>query len=200
DPFRTLTSRDGLVGDGGAEFTGDPFAILKKSLARYAIEHHPRLPPFQTGAAGYFAYDLGRHLERLPSHRIDDQPLPDLLVGFYDWTIAFDHVERRAFLMGSGHPAPSVRERKARAAMRIDEVRRRLDRKPPIPRQRIVARPRPDLDRSTYEAMVRRTIDYILAGDIYQANITQRFSAELGPNDDPFALYYALRRRYPPPF
>src|SRR5262249_55740524 len=120
DPFRTLTSRDGLVGDGGAEFTGDPFAILKKSLERYAIEHHTRLPPFKTRAAGYFAYDLGRHLERLPSHRIDDQPLPDLLVGFYDWTITFDHVERRAFLMGSGHPAPSVRERKARAAMRID--------------------------------------------------------------------------------
>ena len=200
DPFRTLKSRDGLVADGGAEFSGEPFAILKKRLARYAIERDPRLPPFQTGAAGYFAYDLGQHLERLPSHRIDDQPLPDLLIGFYDWTIAFDHVERRAFLMASGHPAPSERERKARAAMRLTEVRSRLDRKSPISKQRVVARPRPDLDRSAYEAMVRRAIDYILAGDIYQANITQRFRAELAPHDDPFALYCALRRRNPAPF
>ena len=48
--------------------------------------------------------------------------------------------------------------------------------------------------------MVRRTIDYILAGDIYQANITQRFSATLAAEDDPFALYCALRRRNPAPF
>jgi para-aminobenzoate synthetase component I len=200
NPFRTLKSRDGLVEDGGAEFAGNPFAILKKRLSRYAIQHDSRLPPFQTGAAGYFAYDLGRHLERLPSHRIDDQTLPDLVMGFYDWTIAFDHAERRAFLMASGHPAPSEHERKARANMKLTEVRRRLERRSALPKQRIVAWPRPDLDRATYEAMVRRTIDYILAGDIYQANITQRFSAELAPNDDPFALYCALRRRNPAPF
>ncbi len=200
DPFRILKSRDGFVEDDGAAFTGDPFAVLKKRLARYATEHDPRLPPFQTGAAGYFAYDLGRHLERLPSHRIDDQPLPDLLIGFYDWTIAFDHAENRAFLMASGHPAPSERERKARAAARLAEVRSRLKHGSPLPEQRVVARPQPDIDRAAYEAMVRRTIDYILAGDIYQANITQRFSAELGPDDNPFALYCALRQRNPAPF
>ena len=200
DPFLTLTSRDGVIDDGARRVIGNPFAALKERLALYPLARAPGLPPFQTGAAGYFAYDLGRHLERLPAHRIDDQPLPDLLMGFYDWTIAFDHAERRAFVMASGHPAPSERERLARADARIAEIRRHLAEPAHLPKGRVAAIPRPDLERAAYEAMVRRTIDYILAGDIYQANITQRFSATLAPEDDPFALYCALRRRNPAPF
>jgi para-aminobenzoate synthetase component 1 len=200
EPFLTLTSRDGLIRDGEVNFTGDPFKALAERLALYPLEHEPDLPPFQTGAAGYFAYDLGRHLERLPAHRIDDQPLPDLLMGFYDWTIAFDHAEKRAFIMASGYPAPSEPARRAQAAARIAEIRQRLARPPALPGRPFIAPPRPDLERSAYETMVRRTIDYILAGDIYQANITQRFSATLAAEDDPFALYCALRRRNPAPF
>jgi para-aminobenzoate synthetase component 1 len=200
DPFLTLKSRDGLIEEGETHFIGDPLAVLAKRLERYAVAHEPGLPPFQTGAAGYFAYDLGRHLERLPRHRIDDQPLPDLLMGFYGWAIAFDHAETRAFIMANGHPAPSTPERHRLAAARIAEIRQRLARPASLPRGQVVAPPRPDIERAAHEAMVRRTIDYILAGDIYQANITQRFSAELRATDDPFALYCALRRRNPAPF
>ena len=200
EPFLTLKSRDGLIEDGEARYAGDPFKALAERLALYPLAHEPGLPPFQTGAAGYFAYDLGRHLERLPAHRIDDQPLPDLLIGFYDWTIAFDHAEKRAFIMASGYPAPSETARHAQAAARIAEIRGRLARPVALPSRPVIAPPRPDLERSAHETMVRRTIDYILAGDIYQANITQRFSATLAPEDDPFALYCALRRRNPAPF
>jgi para-aminobenzoate synthetase component 1 len=200
EPFHILKSRDGLIEDGERRHNGDPFTALAQLLDRYRLEHQPELPPFQTGAVGYFAYELGRHLERLPAHRVDDQPLPDLLIGLYDWTLAFDHAEKRAFIMASGFPAPIETERRARAADRIAEVRRRLDQTCALPTQTVIAPPRPDLERSAHEAMVRRTIDYILAGDIYQANITQRFSAELGAADDPFALYCALRRRNPAPF
>ncbi len=200
EPFLTLKSRDGLIEEGQARYSGDPFKALADRLALYPLEHEPGLPPFQTGAAGYFAYDLGRHLERLPAHRIDDQPLPDLLMGFYDWTIAFDHAEKRAFIMASGYPAPSEPTRRSRAAARIAEIRERLARPAALPTRPVIAPPRPDLDRSSHETMVRRTIDYILAGDIYQANITQRFSATLAAEDDPFALYCALRRRNPAPF
>src|SRR5262249_54073300 len=199
EPFITLRCRDGLIEDGKTRHTGDPFAALAEILARYPLEHERGLPPFQTGAAGYLAYDLGRHLERLPTHRIDDQPLPDLLMGFYDWTVAFDHGEQRAFIMANGLPARGEAARRARAAERIAQVRHRLDNPVALPSRRVLATPHPDLERSAYEAMVRRTIDYILAGDIYQANITQRFSTELGAEADPFALYCALRRRNPAP-
>ncbi len=200
EPFHTLKSRDGVIEDGTACFRGDPFAALAERLALYPLDHEPGLPPFQTGAAGYLAYDLGRHLERLPAHRIDDQRLPDLLMGFYDWALGFDHLERRAFIMANGYPAPTESERRARARERIAEIRRRLDESATLPDRPVRAWPKPDLDREAYEAMVRRTIDYILAGDIYQANITQRFSAALAEGDDPFALYCALRRRNPAPF
>jgi para-aminobenzoate synthetase component 1 len=200
EPFLTLKSRDGLIEEGEVRDTGDPFQALAQKLALYPLAHEPGLPPFQTGAAGYFAYDLGRHLERLPAHRIDDQPLPDLLMGFYDWTIAFDHQEKRCFIMASGYPASSEAARRRQAAARIAEIRERLARPMPLPSRPVIAPPRPDLERSAHETMVRRTIDYILAGDIYQANITQRFGATLAAEDDPFALYCALRRRNPAPF
>jgi Anthranilate/para-aminobenzoate synthases component I len=102
--------------------------------------------------------------------------------------------------MASGYPAPSETARRGQAAARIAEIRERLARPAPLPGRPVIAPPRPDLERSAYETMVRRTIDYILAGDIYQANITQRFSATLAAEDDPFALYCALRRRNPAPF
>jgi para-aminobenzoate synthetase component 1 len=200
DPFLTLQARDGLIEDGERRFTGDPFATLAEYLARYRIEAEPELPPFQTGAAGYFAYDLARHLERLPAHRIDDQPLPDLLLGFYDWNLAFDHQTRRAYLMSSGHPAAGESQRRSRAAARLAEARRRLGMDATLPDWTIAIASRADVERASYEGSVRRVIDYILAGDIYQANISQRFSATLPAGSDPFALYCALRRRNPAPF
>jgi para-aminobenzoate synthetase component I len=200
DPFIALKARDGWIEDGERRFAGDPFAALAERLARFSVEHEPDLPPFQTGAAGYFAYDLARHLERLPAHRIDDQPMPDLLLGFYDWAIAFDHVTRRAYVLSSGHPAASDTERKSRAADRLTQVRQRMGHPVVLPNSQIVAKPQPETDRRTYEDRVRRVIDYILAGDIYQANLSQRFSATLPAGADPFAIYCALRQRNPAPF
>jgi anthranilate/para-aminobenzoate synthase component I len=69
-----------------------------------------------------------------------------------------------------------------------------------LPNKHVRAMPRSDVERAPYEGGVRRVIDYILAGDIYQANISQRFSATLPAGTDPFALYCALRRRNPAPF
>src|SRR5579863_8446413 len=64
DPFRILQSRDGKIQDGTCKFDGDPFAHLSHELACYPIGTEPGLPPFQTGVAGYFAYDPAQHLER----------------------------------------------------------------------------------------------------------------------------------------
>ena len=52
EPFLTLKSRDGLIEDGEARYTGDPFKALAERLALYPLAHEPGLPPFQTGAAG----------------------------------------------------------------------------------------------------------------------------------------------------
>src|SRR5690606_33213101 len=74
----------------------DPFTALQRALARYRTDTLPGLPPFQGGAAGYFGYELGQHLETLPQAPYDDLALPDLCVGFYDWVLAWDPAAGRA--------------------------------------------------------------------------------------------------------
>ncbi len=200
DPFLTLASRDGRISCGDASWSGDPFAALSEQLARYKIEPHPGLPPFQGGAAGWFAYDLGRHLERLPAHRLDDQPVADLMLGFYDLVIAFDHEARRGWAIASGLPEQSA-ARSARARTRLAWALDRLaaPEPPPAPLPDLPA-PKPDIDRATLMAMVARTVEYIHAGDIYQANISQRFRVALPGGYEPLSLYARLRRDNPAPF
>lgn len=200
DPFLTLSSRDGRITRGDRSWEGDPFAALDDLLGRYRIEAHPGLPPFQGGVAGWFAYDLGRHLERLPAHGIDDQPVADLMLGCYDVVLAFDHEARRGWAISSGLPQSGA-ARPARAAARLAWALDRLSRtEPPLPAMPALPAPIPDIDRATMMAMVARTVDYIYAGDIYQANITQRFQVKLPDRFEPLSLYARLRAGNPAPF
>jgi para-aminobenzoate synthetase component 1 len=202
DPWAVLRSRDGAISLAGRRWAGDPFAALAAVLAERAVAPRPELPPFQTGAAGYLAYDLGRHVERLPRHARDDQGYPDLLLGLYDTTLAFDHRERRAWIFSSGAPEADGAARAARARARLAEVLALLD--GPAPAEPATpfgaVAPVAEMDRATFVAGVRRAIDYIQAGDIYQANLSQRFRADLPAGFDAHALYRALRRRNPAPF
>ncbi|WP_119459280.1 aminodeoxychorismate synthase, component I [Rhodospirillaceae bacterium SYSU D60014] len=200
DPFRTLRSRDGRITDGAATANGDPFAALQRLLAEYPVEPRPELPPFQTGVAGYFGYDLAQHLERVPPHGHDDQGFPDLLLGAYDVTVALDHDRRRAWILSSGYPETTADGRAQRAETRLDWCRSILAGPPHAPPRATLGPGAAEMTCEDYLTMIRRTIDYIYAGDIYQANLTQRFRTELPPDADPFALYCALRRRNPAPF
>jgi para-aminobenzoate synthetase component 1 len=203
DPWEVLRRK------GGAQ---DPFVLLRERLARCTLAGHTGLPPFQGGAAGYLAYDLCRFLERLPTPRVDDLALPDLCVGLYDWTLAWDHVAGRCWLFSTGFPAEGE-ARLRRAAERAESVRRRLA-GPPIARAR--TRPTAALDglptwpvpglpgvastfsRQAFLSAVARTREYVLSGDIFQANLSQRLESAVG--DHPFDLYLRLRARNPAPF
>ena len=92
DPFLVMRSRGRrveILSDGAVqELEGNPWDILQDLMRRYRVERSPGLPPFQGGALGYWGYDLGRHLERLPSRAEDDLGLPEMYLGFYDWALA----------------------------------------------------------------------------------------------------------------
>ncbi len=192
DPFLVLRTESG---------GGDPFPDLARLLARSPLAARPGLPPFQGGVAGYFGYDLARHLERLPAHRIDDLRFPDLLLGCYDLVLAFDHARRSTFAFSSGLPEESESARGQRAKARLDEFLARLGAPAPRPIEGASSPPPvADLARADFLAMVRRAIDYIHAGDIYQANLSHRFRAPLPAGFDRLALYRRLRRRNPAPF
>src|SRR5687768_3403038 len=108
----------------------DPLATLRTILAPFSSQAVPGLPPFQGGAAGYVAYDWGLALERLPAPAYDDLGLEDLVLGVYDWVIAWDHAESRAWIISTGllETEPAVRARRARE--RATMVRARLAAEP----------------------------------------------------------------------
>jgi para-aminobenzoate synthetase component 1 len=216
DPFEWLWSRGRRVHGPRRRprlQATDPFAVLGECLTMYHVQSLPGLPPFQGGAAGLFGYDLCHHLERLPRPRFDDFEMPDLAVGFYDWVIAFDHVARRTWLISTGLPEHNPRHRRQRAAQRLRQVKQRLGTRPtprrwsPAPPLKLDAPqwPVPGLpeltssfQRATYLDTIRRAVEYIHAGDCFQANIAQRllYPAIL-PGVD---LYLRLRQHNAAPF
>jgi para-aminobenzoate synthetase component I len=202
---------------------GDALTAARALLPPDPISPVPGLPPFQGGIAGYIGYDWGAVLERLPKNRHDDLRIPDVMLGFYDWVVAWDHRIGTAWLVSTGLPdTGAAGERRARA--RMDDIRARLggrtrsspasqsgvERKENGPFPSPVTYPVTGVDgadsiglRSSfthqgYLAAVNRVRDYILAGDIFQANISQRFQAEF--RGEPYQLYQQLRRRNPAPF
>jgi len=218
--------------------TADPIDVIERKgssgalddvrtrLAPFQTEPIAGLPPFQGGAAGYIAYDWGLTLERLPAPRYDDIALPDVVLGLYDWVLAWDHVESRAWLISTGMPAEAGADRAARARARATDVRERLQAAPDRgsspeasvgwldgPRSERPFAPshvveggwwepsfelRSSFTHGDYLAAVQRVRDYIFAGDIFQANLSQRFEAPLPGS--PWEFYSRLRRRNAAPF
>lgn len=196
-------------------FGADPFARLKPALARFGTERIAGLPPFQGGAAGLLSYELGSAFERIPQAAIDEFRLPHLAVGIYDWVIAWDHREQRAWIISHGWPAANPTDRVTRAASRLQFIRGRLQSTPQpasagcAPEALAVDDLAPqyaapglegltsNFSRAQYLDSVRRTIEYIHAGDIFQANLTQRLLYR--QNTHPIALAHRLRNENPAP-
>jgi para-aminobenzoate synthetase component I len=134
--------------------------------------------------AGWLSYDLGRDIEVLPDLGRDPGGLPPLALGRFDAWLEFDHTQRTVQLRGDGD---------------AEHLRRALSAAPPAaPSHKPIAAWQSSLPRPEYEAAVRRAIDYIRAGDVFQVNLSQRLSADW--RGDPFALYARLRAESPAPF
>ncbi len=160
--------------------------------------------PFWGGAVGYWAYDFGRRLERWPDHARDDQALPDFVLALYDVVGAHDHVSGRTWLFSSGLPAPE-HARAERARLRLDRFRDLLQ-SPAVARAPEAPLRVPRRARSTFSAAgYRRAVDdireAIRRGDIFQANLSQRWSLEWPEaHEHALALDAALRAHTPSPF
>ena len=207
DPYATLVSREGRIDFNGEAVEGDPFAVLEGALARHSFASVPGLPPFQGGVAGYFGFDLCHHLERLPHLAATEPNFPDMMIGFFDSVIAFDNLEGRAWIFSNGLPERETAAREARAKLRAETLGERLrgaSKAPPDERLEAAgwAVPvwEPGGGRAAYETEVGRVIDYIRAGDIFQANLSRELRARLPGGLEPFTLYRRLRRLSPTDF
>ena len=197
-------------------FGAEPFATFREPAAAVAAwresaagEHGHDLAralgvPFTGGAVGYWAYDYGRRLERLPIHARDDLHLPDLALALYDVVVARDGDTGRTFVFSSGLPAPPE-SRAHRARERLDAMRARLESPAPA---RVPMSSGPGSLRATStftrEGYLRAVVavrDAIARGDIFQANLSQRWTLPMpGAHGHVLALDEALRRHTPSPF
>ncbi len=203
DPFLTLESRDGQVLLGRQKLFGDPLAVLGEHLRRFRLPHRPGLPPFQGGAVACLSYELGHRFERLPTAKRDPLPFPDLIAAFFDLVFAFDHPSRRLYVLSTGLPESDPALRLRRAELRLREARERLGEvRPlaPVDRSRWPVAVRSDFTRQAYERAIARVVEYVHAGDIFQANLAQRFRVASPSGLDPFTLYRRLRAANPAPF
>ena len=176
---------------------------LRAVIAECQMALPPGVPPMCGGLFGFLGYDMVRLMERLPAKNADVLGLPDALMMRPTLFAVFDTVRDELTLAVPVRPAPGVTAEQAwtEAQARITDAQAALAR--PLPRAAPpVALPPPDpvpnMDRAAFEAMVERMKEYIVAGDIFQAVPSQRFSAPFGL--PPFALYRALRRINPAPF
>jgi len=228
DPFGTCVRFSGLPHllflDSSAQGTlsrfsflaADPVALARTpEAARELLRGErraplPDLPPFQGGIAGYLGYDWGAELERVarpPADRFTPR-IPDVALALYDWVIAWDHLEDKAWLIstgmgggGGGGGAAGRGSTDERARVRAAWVRERLTAPAPAIPDQLAPRPAPpesNFASSEFEAAVTRIREYIAAGDVYQVNLSQRFHAPCSAS--PLALHRRLRTRNPAPF
>ncbi|CBS89074.1 aminodeoxychorismate synthase component I [Azospirillum lipoferum] len=203
DPFRTILAHGGSVTVDGHAVAGDPFAVLEQQLEACRQSIPPDLPvPFAGGAVGFLGYELGQVLERLPARHGDDTDLPDMAFGLYDTVIVFDERERRGWILSNGFPETTPIRRRLRAADRLQSFLDRLEAAPAVlpPPHAATAVWRPEIERDDYCRRVERVLEYIRAGDIFQANFTGRFLADRPAGLSVFDLYRRLLALGPAPF
>lgn len=221
EPYMIFKAKDGIV---GIEFEGKKTASSKRPLSRlrellqaYKQLQIAGLPPFQGGAVGMLTYDFVHYFEALPKSAKDDLHLPEAHFFMIDRLVAFDHLKRKSWII----VCPGVREiargyseirvDKARCIMEaeevLDEMAARIEKKALSnedggttsrawgPAIEIVH----DTGKDRYMAMVKKAKEYIAAGDIFQANLSLRLSAEIGSRD-PWCVYEVLREINPSPF
>jgi para-aminobenzoate synthetase component I len=197
DPFlvlRSWGSRVELTSPAGRAVTEeDPWILLRLLLRRYSLDRVAGLPPFLGGAVGYFGYDLGRTLERLPATAADEG-LPELDVGFYDWVLTADHLSGESWIVATG--LPTGEETKARA--RVAGIQERLYATPSSSTNAAslkAPRLRSNFRRADYLRAVERAREYIAAGDVFQVNLSHRLEGEW--NGAAWPLYERLRAASP---
>lgn len=201
DPFARFRYRDGRATLDGRAVPGSPIAALRACLAPYRLAPRPDLPAIP-GAIGYFAYDLGASLERVAAPARRAGLTDDIAFNLYDTLLAVDHGRGTCLLIATGFPEADGPARAARAQARLDAFADWLAApSEPLPKWTGACLTwRSNFSRQTYESAVEKVRDYIRAGDIYQANIAQRFAADLPPGFDPFAFYRRLRETNPATF
>ena len=220
EPLMVLTAKDGKITLARAGRSrperlpdGDPLEALRGLLKGFHPVTVPGLPRFQGGAVGYLAYDMVRHMERLPRSTRDDLGLPDAVFLFSDTLVVFDNLRHRLLVIANahldGHDRATLDQAYDRAAVRIGMTLAKLGRplRPVAPLTLPAAAPlvalgeegfTSTMDEDAFCDAVRKAKESIAAGDAYQIVVSRRLDRRL--EADPFTVYRSLRTINPSPY
>jgi anthranilate synthase component 1 len=207
-PYLVLSARGDQVvlqqGKRVEKRTASPIDVLRELLHQHKPAHIEGLPPFTAGAVGYFAYDVVRQFEKLPSLAKDDLNVPDCTLMFFDRLLAFDHLRHQIHIIAvadvrSEKPRTAydralkdiaALEKKLAAGLRIS----RLGPGRKLAKLKVNA----TTSREDYKSAVRKGKEYIAAGDAFQVVLSQRFDFKVPAES--FDIYRALRTVNPSPY
>lgn len=210
DPHTIFTIRreDVLICENGNETKqrhfGNPLKFLQDLLEKYDPVHVDGLPRFYGGAVGYLGYDMVRYFERLPAEATDDMKTDDAIFLITDTLIIFDNVKHTIKVLSCAFTERNEDLQKLyrKTTDKIDTLIEILQNpvikndayRPATGNLSLQSNMTPD----AYKAIVRKAKEYIIAGDVIQAVLSQRFSTE--NTVDPVNLYRALRYVNPSPY
>lgn len=188
-PFKKIKSKDSIE---------NPLDNLELELKKYEAKNDTHLP-FIGGAVGYLSYDLGNYMEKLPQIAVDDIKAYDLYFGFYNWVVVVDHLENKTFIA-----TPNLDVEKEEIL--INEIEEKIKYAQengidPICYEEKNVEPiklKSNFTKKEFEDAVEKVREYIRSGDIYQANLTQRFSGKTTLTS--YELYRDLRKFSPATF
>ena len=206
-PSEVLSLTNGVLQDtrGNTLAKGDNEAIWAAIAgALGAVRAEPlRGSAYGPGWIGYIGYEVGRHIERLPARAPRDTSLPDMRLAFYDSILLYDALKSRWSLVSLEFDGPRPMEHASRdALLTVAGASVSANAAQPEPAERADASLKPSADDAqanftpeAYRQAVTACTDYIAAGDIFQVNLSQRFTVTNAPI--PRKIYRALRNRNP---
>ncbi len=189
------------------QFT-DPLDVISSYLTAYKLVEMPglanELPRFYGGAVGYLGYEAVGYFEKLPKKPLDPVNVPEAIFVFVDTMVVFDHLKRKIKLVSHVHLDGDIEKSYSEAVAKIERLAERLA--GPVPLELLEGRvegavsgpPVSNMTREEYEAAVVKTKEYIKAGDIFQANVSQRFARPTAVK--PINIYRTLRAVNPSPY
>jgi len=200
--YSFIGTEPSLVLRTGNENPVAPLNLVEKEFARLHPVSIADLPRFHGGLVGYLGYEVARYFERLPCPDQDPQGLPESVLMLADTLLVFDHITHKIKIVSHAHLDGDVDTAYREATCKIDELMDRLEQ--PIHFETLKNAP-PDrsevssnFSQAEFEAIVSQAKEYIYAGDIIQAVLSQRLARRTYAN--PFAIYRALRSINPSPY
>lgn len=214
--------RSGVSSQGSSISYRQPLERLKELITAYPQKTLPELPPFQGGAVGLLSYDFVRYIENIQKNAVDDLKMPDANFLMVDKVIAFDHMRKKAWIVvspGARNTELGYRdmshidwaaayEETVEIVLKFGSAKKHSSEAQKCGSAEVFSSGLPsfrtsalnyEMSKEHYMDIVKRAKEYIAAGDIFQANLSQRISAYIG-SIKPWDIYKVLRKINPSPF